>query len=96
LDDHGAACEFILELVEGRGEICGTEDVVGDCILQQMEPEKRELRKDTALVGNRRGQDDVESGEPVRGDDEELVVEIVNVADFASRNGHQAGELCFP
>jgi len=29
----------------------------------------------------------VESGEPVRGDDQEFVVEIVNVADFAARTG---------
>src|SRR6267378_3232896 len=91
--DHGAACEFVLELVEWRRKIRGVDDVVGNYILQQMEPEKRKLRKDAALVGNRRGKDDVESGEPVRGDDQELVVEIVDVADFSARNGRQAGEL---
>ncbi len=95
LHDHGAACKFILELGEGRGKIRGAEDVVGNYILQQTEPEKRKLRKDAALVGNRRGKDDVESGEPVRGDDQELVIEVVNVADFAARNGRQAGELRF-
>src|SRR6202165_2267251 len=83
-NDHGAACEFVLELVEGSGEIRGADDVVGNYILQQVAPEKRKVRKDAALVGNRRGKDDVESGEPVRGDDQELVVEIVNAADFSA------------
>src|ERR1700687_1239990 len=40
-NDHGAACEFGLELVEGRGKIRGADDVVGNYILQQVEPEKR-------------------------------------------------------
>src|ERR1700674_951473 len=79
LHDHGAACEFLFERVERRREIRGAEYVVGDYILQQMEPEERKLREDAALVGNRRGQDDVESGEPVRCDDQELVIEIVDV-----------------
>src|ERR1700719_420146 len=61
-NDHGAACEFVLELIEGRGEIRGADNVVGNYILQQMEPKKRKLRKDAALVGNRCGKNDVESG----------------------------------
>src|SRR6266481_3199071 len=61
-NDHGAASEFVLELVEGRRKIRGADDMVGNYILQQMEPEKRKLRKYAALVGNRRGKDDVESG----------------------------------
>src|SRR6266852_5312880 len=94
--DHGAACEFVLELVEGRREIRGAEDVVGNDVLQEIEPEERELSQNAALVGDWRGKDDVEGGEPVRGDDQELVAEIVDVADFAARSRCQAGELRFP
>jgi hypothetical protein len=94
-DDHGAAGELVVELIERRGEIRGAEDVVGNDVFQEFEPEKRELREDAALVGNGRGKDDVEGGEAVGGDDQELVAEIIDVTDFSARGGSEAGELRF-
>src|SRR6266849_5350562 len=91
--DHGAACELVPELVEGRRKIRGAEDMVGDDVLQEIEPEERELSQNAALVGNGRGKDDVEGGKPIRGDDQQLAAEIVDVTDFAARGGFQAGEL---
>src|SRR5260370_38237652 len=58
-----------------------------------MEPEKRKLGQDTALVGNRRGKDDVERGETVRGDDQKLVAEGVDIADLAAGGWREGGEL---
>ena len=51
------------------------------------------MREDAALVGNGRGKDNVEGGQPVCGDDQKVIAEIVDVADFAARGGCATGEL---
>ena len=91
--DHGTAREFVRELVKGRRKIRGANDVVRNYVLQQIEPEKRKLCEDAAFIGNRRWKDDVESGEPVRGDNEQLVAEIVDITNLAAGGGREAGEL---
>ena len=48
-----------------------------------VEPERRKLRQHLALVRDTRAQHIVERGDPVRGDDEEGVAEVVDVANFA-------------
>ena len=48
------------------------------------EPEPRQAGEHAALVGDRRGQDDVERGQPVRRDEQQpVVVDPVQVADLA-------------
>src|SRR5207245_930546 len=59
------------------------DDVVGDDLLGLPEPEARELREDFALVGDRRGQHDVERRKAIARDDDELVAAgLVHVADL--------------
>jgi len=69
--------------------------VVKDDILQQVEPEKRKLREDAAFIGNGSRKDNIEGGEPVRCNDEQLIVEIVDIADFSARRGSETGEMRF-
>ena len=82
-------------LVKWRWEIGGAEDMVGNDVLQQIEPEERKLREDAPLVGNRRGQNDVKGRKAVRRDDQQLVAEIVDVPHLPARGGRQTGETGF-
>jgi len=47
--------------------------MIGNDVFQQIEPEEGKLREDAAFVGNGRWEDDVESGEAVGGDDQQLI-----------------------
>ena len=59
------------------------DEVVGHDIFGLLEPEVGDLAQHGALVRHRRGQDDVESGYPVRRHHEEqLVVHLVGVPDL--------------
>lgn len=62
-------------------------EVIGDHVLQLLEPEVRERRKNLALAGNRIAEDHVKGGNAVRGDKQKLVVAHgVAVADLAAVN----------
>src|SRR5262245_49653662 len=52
--------------------------------LQEVEPEQRHVRKDAPLVGNAGRQHPVEGADAVRGNDDEPVAEIVNIAHLAA------------
>ena len=69
--------------------------MIGNDVFEQIEPEKRKLREDAAFVRDAGGHDHVEGGEPVGGDHQQLVAEIVNIADFSARGGLDAGEMGF-
>src|SRR6266851_4898461 len=95
--EHGAACEFLFEAVKWCWEFSCAEDVIWSDVLSQVAPKEREVCEDGVCGGEGCGKDDVESREPVRGDDQQLVATmIIDVTDFASRDGCQAGELRFP
>ena len=79
-DEHGAAFELRRE-AGGRGR----DEVVGDEIGKEVEPEKGELGEEAALAGDAGGEDVVEGGEAVGGDEEEIVFGGgVDVADLAA------------
>ncbi len=69
------------------GEICGDE-VVGDEVLEEVEPEERELGEDAALVRDAGAEDVIEGGDAVGGDEEEVGRGVrrgcVDVADLAA------------
>jgi len=65
-----------------RRDEVGRRDVPEDA-----EPEGRELVQDLPLVRDPVRQDPVERADPVGGDDEEVIAEVVDVADLAP--GHQ-------
>ncbi len=69
--------------------------MVRNDILQEVEPEKRKLGEDAAFVGNGSRKNNIEGGEPVRGDDEQLFAEIVDIADLPARGGGETGEMRF-
>ena len=72
--------------------VCGQE-VVRDRVLEQVEPEERELGEDAALVGDAGGEDVVEGGDAVGGDEEKLVVaEVVDVAHLAAGGERKIAE----
>src|SRR5215469_7624615 len=93
---HGPPCQFISKLVKRLGKLRRADYVIGYDILQKVEPEKRKQRKYASLIGNWRWQDHVERREPVRGHDQQLVAQLVNVAHLAAHARRQPGELSFP
>src|SRR5207249_1202350 len=54
---------------------------------QEPEPELGQAGQHAALVGNAGGQHPVESADPVGGDDDQAVPEVVNVTDLAVTAG---------
>jgi hypothetical protein len=70
--------DLFRKLVEVRFE-----EVVLD-LVEPVEPEVRDLREDRSLVGDARREHDVECGDPIGRDEEVLVAEIIDVADFAA------------
>ena len=70
--------------VKWRRELRVADHVIGNHVLQQIEPEQRKLRQHAAFVGYSGGQHHVERRQPVRRDDQQPVAEIVNVAHLAA------------
>jgi hypothetical protein len=67
--------------------------LVGNDVAELVEPEIGHGLQHFALARNRVGQDDVEGGQAVGGDDEQLVgVDGVDVADLALGDERQAGD----
>ena len=64
-------------------------------IAHALEPERRQLRQDLALVGNARAEDVVERRDAIGRDDEQVVADLVDVADFAAAVQRQAGQGSF-
>ena len=89
LDQHESAVQVVcvgLELVGQVGHV-GRDQMVVDDITQQIEPEQRQLREHRALVRDLVFEDVVECGDAVRGDQQQLVAQVVQVANFALRIG---------
>ena len=59
----------------------------------RLEPEAGELREHAALVRDARPQHVVEGRDPVGGDDEQLIADLVDVAHFAAAVERQAIEI---
>ena len=58
--------------------------MVRDRRLEVLEPELRDLREHASLVRDRRRQHHVECRKPVRRDDEQVLADLVDVADLAA------------
>ena len=89
LHQHGTAFQLIAKLLfrgAGYSSTFGGDQVIGDDVAQEIEPEKRHLRQDAALAGDTLRQDAVERRDAVGGDDEQVVTDAVNVTHFASRD----------
>ena len=60
--------------------------------LHAIEPEPRDLREDSAFVGDTRPEDVIERRDAIGRDDEQAIAEIVNVSDFARAVGFPGAE----
>ena len=56
-------------------------------LVEQFEPEQAGLRQHAPFVGNAGGQDPIEGADPVGGNQQQAVAEIINIADLAAMHG---------
>ena len=80
--------EHVAMRLRGGGEVVDVRSTRDDAASDRailLEPERRQLRQDLALVGNPRAEHVVERGDAIGGDDEQMLAEIVDVADLAAR-----------
>jgi hypothetical protein len=79
-----------------RGEflhVC-RDEVIADDVGHLPEPELGERRQDFTFSGDGVRHDDVEGRDPVRRHDEQILPQIVEVADLAAVDELQAFEIC--
>ncbi len=57
--------------------------MVGNNLPGPLKPERGDAVQDDTLVGDQLLEDDIKRGDPVRDHDQELVTEIVDIADLA-------------
>ena len=93
-DQHRAAIQLRGVGRELAGKILRGNHVVRHHVRQLFEPEQRELRQHASLIGNRRGQNDVESRKAVRRHDQQSVAEIVDVADLSAPVELKPRKIC--
>lgn len=56
--------------------------------LQQIEPEATHLREEFSFIRNACGEDPVKGTDAIRGDEQELVAKVVNIANLALAGCH--------
>jgi len=56
-------------------------------LAEAVEPERAHLREHTSLVWDTAGQNPVEGADPIAGNQQQPIAEIVNVANFAPADG---------
>ena len=82
---HGAPAQLggiLLQLLRILMHIGGRQ-VVGNDVLQEVEPEQGELGQHSTLLRNAGGQHIIECGDPIGRDEQQMiVVDPVNVANF--------------
>ena len=84
---HGTAAEFIGVLANRRRVAVhvGSDEMVGDDVLEKVEPEQRDLRQHPPLVRNAGRQHVVEGRDAVGGHEQQVVtIEVIDVADLAA------------
>jgi hypothetical protein len=94
-DEHGALVENLGEGVERFGEFLhvGREEVVRADQRDEIEPKLRQLGQDLPLEGNEGGEDPIERGHAVGRDDQEVVADREDVADFPLLEKRNSGKL---
>src|SRR5208282_4411739 len=71
------------------------DQMVGDDVRQEVEPEQRYLAQHTSLMRDAGGEHVIEGGNAVRGDEEQPVsVELVNVAYLTAGVKLEVGKVC--
>ncbi len=75
-------------------EVLRRNHVMRDDSGELFEPEQRELRQNAALIGNRRGQNDVESRKTIRRHDQQAVAKVVDVANLPASVELEPRKIC--
>ena len=70
--------------------------MVGDDVLQELEPKKRQLRQNAPFAGNARRKHIVECRDAVSGDEQQAVFfrQAIDVTHFSAGMQLQPGNLC--
>ena len=71
------------------------DDVMRDQVADVIEPERRQLREDLALVGNPGAKHVVEGRDAIGRDDQQVVPDFVHVANLAAAMEGESGERGF-
>ncbi len=79
----------------GKARDVGGEEMVRHEIAHALEPERRQLRQDLALVRDARSEDVVEGRDAIGRDDEQVAADLVYIANFATPVQRQAGQGSF-
>ena len=92
---HRAAFELIRERLQLRRIFI---DIGGDQMIRNqgpkpLQPEQGHLIQYSALVWDSGGKNIVESGDPVCGDDQQIVADPVNIPHLAAADPLQAGQI---
>jgi hypothetical protein len=94
--DHGSSAKFFLE---GLQDIwISLETRCDEMIRHKVEyavPEEGHLGEDLALAGNPGGKNAIESGNPVRGYDQEGITKVKDFAHFAAAKFIDSGKVAF-
>jgi hypothetical protein len=96
LHQHGSVFQLAAIGLQRGGEVggIGLDQVVGNKIPEQIEPEERYLGEDFPLSGNAGGEDMIEGGNPVGGHHQQRTIDRIEVPDLApakQRNRAQIG-----
>ncbi len=70
--------------------------MVRNDILHLVEPEKGEPGKHLAFVFYARRKHNIEGGKPVRGDDQQLSVQLINISDLSFTRGSKSVKISLP
>jgi hypothetical protein len=82
-----------LELGRVLRHVAG-QHMVAHHLFQPAEPEERELGEDATLVGDASGQHHIVGAQPVGGDDQQPVAQVVHVPDLTPTRGPEVRERC--
>ncbi len=68
--------------------------MIGNDVLQEVEPEQRELRQHASLLRDAGGQHVIERRDPIGRDEQQvIVIDLVNVANFPAGVQLQVGKI---
>jgi hypothetical protein len=83
-------------VLERRRQVAhvGREHMVGNDARGVLEPERRQLREDLALVGDPRAEHVIEGRDPVGGDEQQAIAQVEKVPDLTVTVGNDPVEVC--
>ena len=67
---------------------------LGTRSLEEIEPEEGDLGEDVAFAGDAGGEDVIKGGDAVSGDEEEVIADGIEVADFTAAEEGRGAKIC--